>query len=99
MGRCDPSVTLNLVFPDTKQKYLLEMEHGVLNHTANAQSEHAGATVTMSRETLNKVILQQTTMKDAIAAGEVTVDGDQAQLETFLGLLVTFEFWFDIVTP
>jgi alkyl sulfatase BDS1-like metallo-beta-lactamase superfamily hydrolase len=38
-------------------------------------------------------------MKDAIAAGEATVDGDQAQLDTFLGLLVTFEFWFNIVTP
>jgi alkyl sulfatase BDS1-like metallo-beta-lactamase superfamily hydrolase len=27
------------------------------------------------------------------------VDGDQAQLDTLLGLLVTFEFWFNIVTP
>ena len=95
----DQSLTLNVVFPDTKQKYLLEIANGVLNHTANAQSEDAGATITMSRETLNNIILRHTTMKDAIAAGEVTVDGDQAQLDTLLGLLVTFEFWFNIVTP
>src|SRR5262245_25754257 len=37
-------------------KYVLEMENGVLNHTANRQADDADATVTLSRSTLNKVI-------------------------------------------
>ena len=35
----------------------------------------------------------------AVAAGEVTIDGDTGALQTLMGLLDTFEFWFDIVTP
>jgi len=99
LNAADETIALNLIFSDTKQKYLLEMENGVLNHTANAQSEEADATVTMSRETLNNLILKQTTMEEAVAAGAVKVDGYPSQVDTLLRLLVDFEFWFNIVTP
>ena len=36
---------------------------------------------------------------DLEAAGAVTLDGDRAALETLLGLLDTFRFWFPIVEP
>ena len=57
------------------------------------------ATVTLNRDTLNAIALQQTTLDDAIAAGDVTVVGDQARLGELVSYLGTFEFWFDIVTP
>lgn len=80
-------------------KYVLELENGVLNHTANHQADNADATVTLSRETLNKIILHETKLADAIAAGDVKIDGDRAKLDALLSNLDSFEFWFNIVTP
>jgi alkyl sulfatase BDS1-like metallo-beta-lactamase superfamily hydrolase len=71
----------------------------VLNHTAGAQAEDADAKVTLSRDALNDIFLQQTTLDAAVQAGDVTIDGDQAKLGELVSYLDTFEFWFNIVTP
>ena len=57
------------------------------------------ATVTLSRMSLNDIILGQATFDDKIAAGEVRITGDQAAVVEFVGLLDGFELWFNIVTP
>lgn len=46
-------------------KYKLEIENGVLNHTANAEAKDADATLTLDRATLNKIILKEETLKQA----------------------------------
>jgi alkyl sulfatase BDS1-like metallo-beta-lactamase superfamily hydrolase len=92
-------IVLNFDFTDVKEKYEIEMVHGVLNHTRGRQAEGADATITLSRETLNQIVLQQTSLKDAIGAGSVKVDGSQAKIDEMLSYLDRFEFWFDIVTP
>src|SRR5262249_55905610 len=65
-------------------KYLVELENGVLNHTANMTADNADATVTLSRDTLNNIILQQTKLDDAISSGAVKVSGDQAKLRNLV---------------
>ena len=80
-------------------KYLIELENGVLNHTEGQQASNADATVTLSRDTLNKIILQETKLADAISAGDVKVNGNQAKLTELVSYLDNFEFWFPIVTP
>ncbi|MGH6897133.1 MAG: alkyl/aryl-sulfatase [Geminicoccaceae bacterium] len=95
----DAKAVLNFDFGDTGGKYLIELENGVLNHTADLQSDDADAMVTLTRDTLNDIILQQTTLADAISGGAVDVSGDQAKLEEVISYLDSFEFWFDIVTP
>jgi alkyl sulfatase BDS1-like metallo-beta-lactamase superfamily hydrolase len=95
----DAKVALNFDFGDTGGKYLIELENGVLNHTANRQADDAAATVTLTRDTLNDIILKQTTLADAISSGDVKVSGDQAKLEQVISYLDTFEFWLNIVTP
>jgi alkyl sulfatase BDS1-like metallo-beta-lactamase superfamily hydrolase len=90
---------LNFDFGDTGGKYLIELENGVLNHTADRQADDADATVTLTRDTLNSIILQETKLADAISAGDVKVSGDQAKLEEVVSYLDSFEFWFNIVTP
>jgi alkyl sulfatase BDS1-like metallo-beta-lactamase superfamily hydrolase len=80
-------------------KYFVELENGVLNHTANMKADNADATITLSRDTLNNIILQQTRLDDAIASGAVKVSGDQTKLRDLVSYLDTFEFWFNIVTP
>ena len=95
----DAQVALNFDFGDSDGQYLVELENGVLNHTADLQADDADATVTLTRDTLNDIILQQTKLADAISAGDVNVSGDQAKLEELVSYLDTFEFWFNIVTP
>jgi alkyl sulfatase BDS1-like metallo-beta-lactamase superfamily hydrolase len=75
------------------------MVHGVLNHTPGRQAEKADASIALSRHTLNQIVLKETTLKDAIAAGNVKVAGSEAKLDEMLSYLDTFEFWFPIVTP
>ncbi|WP_054180790.1 alkyl/aryl-sulfatase [Trabulsiella odontotermitis] len=80
-------------------KYLLELENGVLNHTANAEAKNADATITLNRATLNKIILGEETLKQAEEKGEVKITGNSAKLNEMLSYMDTFGFWFNIVTP
>jgi alkyl sulfatase BDS1-like metallo-beta-lactamase superfamily hydrolase len=95
----DATAKLNIDLGDPDGQYLVELENGVLNHTADVQADDADATVTLTRDTLNDIILKQTTLADAISAGDVNINGDQAKLEDLVSYLDTFEFWFNIVTP
>ncbi|BBQ88539.1 hypothetical protein WP3W18E06_16670 [Raoultella ornithinolytica] len=80
-------------------KYKLELENGVLNHTANAEAKDADATIVLDRATLNKIILKEETLKQAEDKGEVKVTGNGEKLNEMLGYMDKFEFWFNIVTP
>jgi alkyl sulfatase BDS1-like metallo-beta-lactamase superfamily hydrolase len=40
----------NFDFGNDGGKYLVEVENGVINHTANAQASNADATITISRD-------------------------------------------------
>lgn len=79
--------------------YFVELENGVLNHTANMTSNNADATITLSRDTLNSIILQRTKLDDAISSGTVKVRGNETKLRDLVSYLDNFEFWFNIVTP
>jgi alkyl sulfatase BDS1-like metallo-beta-lactamase superfamily hydrolase len=92
-------ITLNFDFGDPDGIYMVELVNGVLNHTAGVRADDADANVTLSRETLNDIMLQLTTLDEAVSAGKVTVNGDEAKLGELVSYLDTFEFWFDIVTP
>ena len=92
-------IVLNFDFTDTKEKYAIEMVHGVLNHTPDHQAEGADATITLTRETLNQIVLQQTTLQKAIGSKAVVIAGDEKKLTEMLSYLDSFEFWFNIVTP
>jgi alkyl sulfatase BDS1-like metallo-beta-lactamase superfamily hydrolase len=79
--------------------YFVELENGVLNHTENTKVDNADATITLARNTLNDIILQQTTLVDAVSSGKVKVSGDQAKLHQLVSYLDTFDFSFNIVAP
>jgi alkyl sulfatase BDS1-like metallo-beta-lactamase superfamily hydrolase len=48
---------------------------------------------------INKIVLRETTLKDAVASGAVKIAGNEAKLDEMLSYLDSFEFWFPIVTP
>jgi alkyl sulfatase BDS1-like metallo-beta-lactamase superfamily hydrolase len=93
------NITLNLVFPDTKDKYVLALENGALSHTPNEQSKEADATVTIPRAVLNEIVLGETALDKEIESGKVMVQGQKESLSELVSLLDKFDFWFNIVTP
>ncbi|QMN67511.1 MBL fold metallo-hydrolase [Citrobacter freundii] len=80
-------------------KYKLELENGVLNHSADTQASNADAFITLNRATLNKIILKEESLKQAEEKGDVQISGNHAKLDEFLGYLDSFDFWFNMVTP
>lgn len=94
----DADITLNFDFGDDGQ-YMVQLVNGVLNHTAGVLADNADTSITLSREALNNIMLQQTTLEKAIADGDIKIDGDSNKLGEVLSYLDNFEFWFNIVTP
>lgn len=91
-------LTLNFKFTDTKQDYTLKLKNGVLNYFAKL-SDKPDATYTLTRADLDDVLLGQAKVDDLVKAGKVKVEGAPGKVAELLGLLDTFDFWFDIVTP
>jgi len=95
----DAKMNLNFDVGGDDGKIAVELENGVLNHTLGKQLDNADATIKLSRDTLNDIMLGQTKLADAISAGDVKIDGDQKKLNELVSYLDTFKFWFNIVTP
>ncbi|MBB4124423.1 alkyl/aryl-sulfatase [Martelella radicis] len=92
-------IALNFVMPDVGEEFVVTVTNGVMNYTLDSQSDDVDATVTLDRSVLDSINLGQVTMMGAIDDGSVMVEGDRQQVENFVALLDTFEFWFNIVTP
>ncbi|MGO9116653.1 MAG: alkyl/aryl-sulfatase [Desulfomonilaceae bacterium] len=92
-------ISLNLNFTDTNEKCILALENGVLNHSADKQSENADATVTTSRKALNRMLLSQAGLEQQISLGETKIQGKKEALGELLTLMDRFDPWFNIVTP
>lgn len=93
------NITLNFVFPDIKKKYLVELNNGSLHNIEGYQSDKADATITLNRETLNQILLKNTTLEGSIKNNQIKIEGKNDSLVQLLGFMDSFDFWFNIVTP
>ncbi|MEX0334824.1 alkyl/aryl-sulfatase [Vibrio tubiashii] len=89
---------INLNFTDLDEKYTLYVENSVLNHTRK-QNDDPDVTLTLTKSALDDVQLGNVTLEQAIANGDIVLDGDKGVFKDFVGMLDTFNFWFNIVTP
>lgn len=92
------NIKLNVTFDDMKKDYTLFVENGVLNY-APGKIGDANASLTLSKETMNQIQMGRLKLDDGINQKKVTVDGNRQSVDDFVGLLDTFPFWFNIVTP
>ena len=91
-------IALNIEFTDLKKPYALVIENGVLNYKKKLVP-NADAKITLTKSTLDRIQLKEITPEQAITSGELKVDGKREAFAEFVGLLDTFPFWFNIVTP
>ncbi|WP_020099699.1 alkyl sulfatase C-terminal domain-containing protein [Mycobacterium sp. 360MFTsu5.1] len=53
----------------------------------------------LTKATMSEIQLGKVKLADAISANNVTVEGKRQSVDEFVGLLDTFQLWFNIVTP
>ena len=92
-------IVLNWSFSDTGETFVLNLENCALTYTEGAQAEHADASFSLARSTLDEVIGKQTTFPEAVAAGKVKMSGNPMRLVELMGLMDEFPLMFEIVEP
>jgi alkyl sulfatase BDS1-like metallo-beta-lactamase superfamily hydrolase len=93
------TIKLNLDFPDTKDKYLLVVQYGVLQYHKDQQAKDADATLTLNRTTLDQIIEGKLKVEQGVTKGTIKLDGDSKKFEEFVALLDTFDPWYQVVMP
>ena len=91
-------IKLNVDLTDIGKTYSLIVENGVLNYSQKPV-DGADAHLTLTKDTLDNIQLKQITIDQAMESGSIKIDGKKEAFTDFLGLLDTFPFWFNIVTP
>ena len=92
-------LVINWGFSDVDRGYVLNLEHCALTYLADRQRAHADATVTLERAVLDRLVLRELTLADAVERGLVAIEGDAAKVVELFGLLDDFTLMFPIVEP
>ena len=91
-------LTLNWTFDDVQRDFTLTLRNGVLTHRAGLNPA-ADASVSLSRDTLEKISLKQLDFPTAMQKGLVKLQGNAQKFGLLMGSLDTFGPQFNIVTP
>ncbi|WP_122881456.1 alkyl sulfatase dimerization domain-containing protein [Pseudomonas viridiflava] len=91
-------LTLNWTFDDVQRDFTLTLRNGVLTHRAGLNPA-ADASVSLSRDTLEKISLKQLDFPTAMQKGLVKLQGNGQKFGLLMGSLDTFGPQFNIVTP
>jgi alkyl sulfatase BDS1-like metallo-beta-lactamase superfamily hydrolase len=86
-------------FIDPPDPYLVVIQDGVLNYTKGETEKQADVNLTLSRDTLNKMMSGEISPGEAIDQGLLKIDGDFKALAHFIFLLDEPDPSFPIVTP
>ena len=93
------TIVLNWEFTDNGDRFVLNLENCALTHASGRHVANADATITLDRKTFNELVLQTSTMADAVAAGKARVSGNASRFDELMALMDDFERMFEIVEP
>jgi alkyl sulfatase BDS1-like metallo-beta-lactamase superfamily hydrolase len=93
------AMLINWSFTDSQQQMVLTLENSALTHVTGKRAANADASVTLARDVLNAIALQQISVTEAIKAGRMTVEGDASKLEGLFAMLDTFNRAFPVIEP
>lgn len=92
-------MTLNFNLPDRKEKYLLQIKNGVLNYTADKNSDKADATLNVNRSDFNSLLSGSAKMEDLVSDKKIEIQGNKESFKIFSTLFDDFNPWFNLVEP
>lgn len=92
------SLTINLVFSDSGQSYVLRVANGVMHHRAQPPAADANATLTLTRGFFLDMMTGQVGAKELLLSDQTKIDGSRIDLGRFLALMEKAPGTFPIVT-
>jgi alkyl sulfatase BDS1-like metallo-beta-lactamase superfamily hydrolase len=92
-------LTLNFVFTDLGESYVLRLENSVLHHALRDPDPEASVTVRLTKEFFLRLAMGQLGLRDAIFSDDLDVEGSRLDLLSFFSLQETPTPGFAIVTP
>lgn len=87
------------LFTDLQKSFTLNLQHGALTWSASDGTTETDLRVAMSRSTLNQILCGETGFRDALAAGDLVLEGQTALFGSMLETLDQFDGDFDVVEP
>ena len=88
---------INLVTPDTGEKYVVELSNATLTNIKGFQAKDADLTVTIDRTDLEKVMMGAASFDEQIKSGKAKLEGDKKPYEQLKTMLVQFDLGFEIL--
>ncbi|OPZ11226.1 MAG: Metallo-beta-lactamase superfamily protein [Alphaproteobacteria bacterium ADurb.BinA280] len=94
----DLELTINLVFADQNESFVLRLANGVLHHRRHAPDPAANATLTLSKAFFLRMITGSAGAADLLTSDDVDIEGSAIDLGRFLRLIDKAPGTFPIVT-
>lgn len=92
-------LSVNFVFTDLGQSYLLDISNAVLHHRPSAPDAAANATLSMTHGMFLSMLTGQAGLEDLLFSDEMELQGSRLDLLKFFSLLDKPEGRFNIVEP
>jgi alkyl sulfatase BDS1-like metallo-beta-lactamase superfamily hydrolase len=93
------AIAINWTFTDTDETFNLNLENSALTNVRGKLAARADAGFTLTRATLNSVLVRQTTFPNAIRSGDITFKGEPGKIGELFGMLDDVPTLFPIVEP
>jgi alkyl sulfatase BDS1-like metallo-beta-lactamase superfamily hydrolase len=92
-------MVINWNFTDLGETYALTLQNTALTWSRGAPAPEADASLTLTRATLDVIVLKQISFPDAVKSGRITLEGDATKPGELLSLFDEFKPMFAIVSP
>jgi alkyl sulfatase BDS1-like metallo-beta-lactamase superfamily hydrolase len=92
-------IVLNWTFSDTGEKVALNLENSAVTNLRGKLAADADAGFTLTRATFDAILLRRTTFPNAIAAGDIKIEGAPSKLGELIAMLDEVPPEFPIVEP
>jgi alkyl sulfatase BDS1-like metallo-beta-lactamase superfamily hydrolase len=93
----DKQFKINLLTPDSKEKFVVELSNGTLTNIEGFQADDAHLTITIDREDLEKTMMGALSFDEQIATGKAKLTGNRDVYKQLKSMLVHFDLGFEIM--
>lgn len=91
------SITMNIVLPDTKKVFFVELANANLSSARIGSPRNADTTITIAENDLKLVLVGQTTIGELETVGRASVEGTRGNLQAIASRLDSFSPDFPLV--
>lgn len=88
---------INLLTPDNKEKFVLELSNGTLTNIAGYQVDDADLNITINRSDLEKTMMGAVSLDEQIKSGKAKLKGNREVLNQLKAMLVHFDLGFEMM--